>query len=331
VKQIEVRENELFVRKGFFPYHAECLIKEGDELRFGDPIARAIVFDKISKVSWDGQISNSRGASVKIGATVKKGDVLVEKTGVFSRPLNSPCDGRVVSITSSAIYIEEGRLFETFKTPFMGQVRGVNPGYYEVEMFGDAIQGVWGNEANAQGLWRLANIQPYSEPNTLVAVEGELNEDDLLELFDREHEGFVLAGINAALAPRIIHSKKAVVLLCGFGATSFAPPVRRLLANNAGKPAIISGRIEDRLHAVFPEIIFPRSRQLISQKPALIFKDKDLVMVCSLTGTTRIGTISKSSQGRVKLGSGIQDHVVEVLFQDGSREIIPRSQIKKVV
>lgn len=331
MRKVEIRENELFIRKGFFPYHSERLIKEGDEIRFGDPVARTAVFDKITKMPWDSKNAVIGNPSVKIGDKVKKGDVIVEKVGIFSRPLNAPRDGRIISITGSAIYIEEGQKFETISSPFMGKVRSVSGDQYEVEMFGDAIQGSWGNETNAQGLLRLANEHQFSEPNTIIAVEGDLYEEDLIDLFESEHTGFVFAGVNAALTPRIIRSKKAVVLLCGFGATSFTKQIRKLLANNAGKPAIISGRIEDPLHGVFPELIFPRIKDDPARTTPQILKNKNAVLICSLTGQTRVGFITKSSQGRVKVSSGIHDHVVEVVFEDGSREIIPSSQIKKVI
>lgn len=327
---IEVRENELFIRKGFFPFRAERLIKEGDEIRFGDPVARAVVFDKVTKVPWDRKDQAGGRAALLIGDHVKKGEAIADKVGIFSKPLISPIDGRVISITAAAIYIEEGRIIETINSPFMGKVRTVSCDHYEVEIFGDAIQGVWGNEASAQGSMRLANELQFSEPNTVVAIEGDLDEDDLVEFFESDHNGFVLAGVNASLAPRIIRSKKAVLVLCGFGATSFTPPIRKILANNAGKHAIISARIEDPLHGIFPEIIFPRIQDDPVRATPQILKNKNAVLVCSLTGKTRVGVISKSSQGRVKVSSGIHDHVVEVVFGDGSRAIIPSSHIKKV-
>lgn len=331
MKTIEIRENEIFVRIAFFPSYAEVLIKENEEIRFGDPIAVAAIFEKITKVSWSGDLNGENLPIVKIGDTVKKGEALIGKTGMFSRIVASPCDGRIISITPSAIYIEEGKALSKILSPFTGRIKFVSGNRYEVEMFGDSIQGVWGNEINAQGMLRLANEREILEPNTLVAIEGDLSEDELSEILESDCAGVVFAGVNAALASRIIRSKKAVVLLGGFGATRFSSPARKLLNHNTGRLAILSGRIEDPLLGVFPEIIFPRLQDENNQSKINSNKMKNAALVCSLNGTTRFGVITKSSQNRVKVSSGIQDHVVEVIFEDGSREIIPRSQVKKLI
>lgn len=327
MRNLETHEDETFYRKIFTPVYAEKQVKEGDQIRFGDPVARSIDFDRIHTIDLNqGAIENLK---VKQGDHLTKGDFLTDGVGFFSRRIRAPEDGRVLAITQNKIYIESAKKYTEICSNFSGRVSAIRTDSIEVEIFGDSIQGVWGNNRSSMGFLVLAD-QTYSEGHqTIYALEELLEKEDLSDLLNDDGEGLILAGINAGLASMIVRSSKAVILISGFGKTEFLAPLRSILKKNENQMAIVNACLSDPQRGLFPEIIFPKAAiaQAIKQEKAV---HKNAVQVCSMTRKNRYGIMIKRSRDRIKLASGISDHAIEVLYDNGEQEIVPRSHVIRI-
>ena len=324
MRTIEIHENDLFYRRIFLPFYAEKQVKEGDQIHFGDSVARSINFDRIHAIKLN------RGAieklKVKQGDVLNKDEFLTNGFGLFSRRIRVPEAGRVIAITHNKIYLESAPKYTEIRSGFTGRVSSISADSIEIEIFGDSIQGFWGNNQSSIGLLKLPDRTFLAGENTIFAIEDTITKEELSDLLNDDSAGIILAGISAALASRIVRSSKAVILVSGFGKSEFLAPIRSILKKNENQMAIVNACLLDPQRGLFPEIIFPKvAGTLTNTQDRAVHKNA--VQVCAITSKDRYGIMLKRSRDRIKLASGITDYAIEVLYDNGEQEIVPRSHV----
>jgi hypothetical protein len=124
-----------------------------------------------------------------------------------------------------------------------------------------------------------------------------------------------------------------LILTEGFGAIPMASKTFRLLSAHAGRQASISGATQIRAGVIRPEIIIPLAeagaRTLTqAQHEGIRLGDPVRVIRDPLFG--KIGAVSALPSDLTKIPTESEVRVLEVTFSDGTRAVIPRTNIEVI-
>ena len=125
-----------------------------------------------------------------------------------------------------------------------------------------------------------------------------------------------------------------LILTEGFGTIPMAAKTFKLLSAHAGRKASISGATQIRAGVIRPEIIIPQatssanSAVMQSQREGIRLGDPVRIIRDPLFG--RIGEVSALPPDLQKIPTESEVRVLEVTFADGSRAVIPRTNIEVI-
>lgn len=188
-----------------------------------------------------------------VGEEVKKGDIIAQTGGMFSRVVRAPEDGVIVAIQRGQVLLEiPGGTYE-LKAGINGTVTDVIPEMGAViESSGALLQGVWGNGRIDVGLLLVAAKSPEEEltrANLDITMRGSIvagghvtDADALQAAAELPLRGLILGSMTADLLPVASQMEIPVLLLEGFGRIPINPraykvllgQVKRDVALNAG-------------------------------------------------------------------------------------------------
>jgi hypothetical protein len=125
-----------------------------------------------------------------------------------------------------------------------------------------------------------------------------------------------------------------LILTEGFGAIPMAAKTFRLLSARAGKKASISGATQIRAGVIRPEIIIPQAPSAapttVAQAQGEGIRLGDPVRIIRDPLFGRIGEVSALPHDLQKIPTESEVRVLEVTFADGSRAVIPRTNIEVI-
>jgi hypothetical protein len=126
-----------------------------------------------------------------------------------------------------------------------------------------------------------------------------------------------------------------LILTEGFGAIPMAGKTFALLSAHAGQPASISGATQIRAGVIRPEIIIPQitaaavhSSGTLPQREGIRIGDQVRIIRDPLFG--KIGEVSSLPSDLQKIPTESDVRVMEVRFADGSKAVIPRTNIELI-
>ncbi|MDN5942494.1 MAG: hypothetical protein L0H94_11480, partial [Nitrospira sp.] len=127
-----------------------------------------------------------------------------------------------------------------------------------------------------------------------------------------------------------------LILTEGFGSIPMAGKTFALLSAHAGQQASISGATQIRAGVIRPEIIIPRKagalgshgETTVSQREGIRIGDQVRIIRDPLFG--KIGEVANLPADLQKIPTESDVRVMEVRFADGSKAVIPRTNIELI-
>jgi len=127
-----------------------------------------------------------------------------------------------------------------------------------------------------------------------------------------------------------------LILTEGFGAIPMAGKTFALLSAHAGQPASISGATQIRAGVIRPEIIIPKGAgasgghgaATVPQREGIRIGDQVRIIRDPLFG--KIGEVASLPSDLQKIPTESDVRVMEVRFGDGSKAVIPRTNIELI-
>jgi hypothetical protein len=260
-------------RKRMLPAPGVILVRVGDRVEPTQVVARANVPSdfRILPVArlLDVPVSRvKRYLRVDLDDEVQRGQVIAKRGGLFASAVKSPIDGVVTAGGGGRILIRAHPTPFDLRAYIYGTVRNVLQDYgVVIETPGAVIQGVWGTGGESLGvlkctvespdeLLQAEAIDPSCHGMILVGGAG-LGGAALERAQELQVRGIVVGGLPPELVFRAERLPLPLIVTEGIGEVPMSTPIFRLLTENDGREASISGRVQPRWDIVRPEIVIP--------------------------------------------------------------------------
>jgi hypothetical protein len=348
------------------PLPGTLLAKNGDAVTSHQAVARAELPGKVYPINLANQLSIAPDEITdylvkKQGDAVQKDEILAENKPFikwFKTEVRSPVAGTIESlstVTGQVLLREppqvlnllayiDGRVVETI--PQQGVV---------VETACSLVQGIFGIGGEVWGELVLAVTSPdeplgpaHLVPNMKgkVVVGGSfLPAETMARAKELGIAGLVVGGIHDKdlrallgydLGVAITGTEQVgftLILTEGFGTIPMASKTFRLLSMHAGQKASISGSTQIRAGVIRPEIIIPRSSsagQAPSEMQRAGIRLGDTVRIIRDPLFGKIGAVSGLPSDLTRIPTESEVRVLEVTFAEGTRAVIPRTNIEVI-
>lgn len=346
--KIFIKANQQILRTFTLLYSGTVLVRTGQEVRAGEPIAeiempeRYQVFDVVNNFKINPKYLDNYVERL-VGELVKAGDVIAQKPGLFSRIFRASQDGMIVSIRDSKITVALGKRKEQVQATFPGMVVELIPERGAViAAQGSLLQGAWGNGLNAAGvLLRLSDGQEGSDhkdvsslpEGCIIVLDSCSRSGSLRQLLAKNPIGLVFGSISPELLSEMEHLPIPVMSLTGFGDYQVDSYSRAMLDQMAGETVYLNANIPDPLTGAKPELILPGgeglSPGLFAEKDQLEIGDKVRLLGKPYTGG--VGIVIELPEEVEMFASGLLMQTAVVRRQDEQIIRVPRENLEVIL
>lgn len=259
------------------PYPGKVIVTTGQLISTNDIIASIELPEKHLEinVATGLGVDPNRAASliqVKPGDPVRKGDVLANRSGLLSKTVFSPGDGRVLDCSNARILIAVGSRPLTVQAGFSGQVKEVLPDLGAVlTTEGAILQGAWGNGRMAEGLLicLAGNRGELLAPDRMdISLRGSvvfggpcLQAETLQRAAEIPLRGLVISGMAPELFPLADQMPFPVMVLIGPGAVPFDDFSLRIVQDLNKRVVCVNASAWGQRPGQRPEVIIPRHNE----------------------------------------------------------------------
>jgi hypothetical protein len=365
---LTVTDRIVIRRRRQLPLQGTVLVKEGNQVKSNQPVARAELPGKVYPLNLANQLGVApdeiKEYLIKTnGDSILKDEVLAENKPLFKwlkTEIRSPITGTVESVstvTGQVLLREPPRVLE-----LLGYVDGTVVEVYPhegvtVECACSMVQGIFGIGGETYGEVAVAVESPdqpltpdrlKAEMKGKVVVGGSfLPADTMAKAKEIGVAGLVVGGIHDKdlrtllgydLGVAITGSEQVgftLILTEGFGTIPMAQKTFALLSAHAGAHASISGATQIRAGVIRPEIIIPRKTEQTAET-AMVQPERGGIQIGDPVRVIRdplfgkIGQVSALPPDLQKIPTESEVRVLEVQFTDGSRAVIPRTNIEVI-
>ncbi len=344
------------------------LVATGETVRANQAVARAELPGKVYPLNLANQLGVAPDEIheyliKKAGDPVQKDEILAQnkplikwlKTEVLS-PVTGVVES-VSSVTGQVLLREPPRVLE-----LLGYVDGrivevIPQQGVVVETDCSLVQGIFGIGGETRGEIMIAVTSPdealtprhlTADMKGKVVVGGSfISSDALARAKEVGVAGLVIGGIHDKdlrallgydLGVAITGTEQVgftLILTEGFGAIPMAGKTFALLSAHAGQPASISGATQIRAGVIRPEIIISKggpagdhSAATVPQREGIRIGDLVRIIRDPLFG--KIGEVASLPSDLQKIPTESDVRVMEVRFADGSKAVIPRTNIELI-
>ncbi|UVT17555.1 MAG: hypothetical protein H8K04_08485 [Nitrospira sp.] len=363
---LTVTDRTVIHRRRMLPLPGKVLVNVGERVRSDQVVAKAELPGKVFPVNLANQLSIAPGEIKdylikKEGDAVEKDEILAENKPLikwFKTEIRSPVAGIVESvstITGQVLLREPPRVLQLLAyvdgiisetVPQQGVVVeatcGLVQGIFGIggETFGDIVLGVKApDEPQSPGHFN-------SSMKGKVVVGGSfLSAEALKQAKAVGVAGLVVGGIHDEdlrallgydLGVAITGTEQVgftLILTEGFGTIPMATKTFKLLSAHVGRKASISGATQIRAGVIRPEIIIPQvedkvGMETVTRRDGIRLGDPVRIIRDPLFG--RIGEVSALPSDLTKIPTESEVRVLEVKFADGTRVVIPRTNIEVI-
>lgn len=364
---LTVTDRTVVHRRRLLPLAGEVLVNLGDQVRSDQPVARAQLPGKVYPVNLANQLSVAPGEIKEYlvkreGDAVQKDEILAENKPLikwFKTEIRSPVTGTiesVSSVTGQVLLREPPRVLDLLAY-LDGTVAETIP-HQGVVVEADCalVQGIFGIGGETWGDIVVAvgsPDEPLLPAHVTPAMKGKvvvggsfLSSDTMAKAKATGVAGLVVGGIHDKdlrellgydLGVAITGTEQVgftLILTEGFGAIPMAAKTFGLLSAHAGQGASISGATQIRAGVIRPEIVVPyRERAwtgagLDRQREGVGLGD--LVRIIRDPFFGRISEVSALPHDLQRIPTESEVRVLEVKFSDGTRAMVPRSNIEVI-
>jgi hypothetical protein len=364
---LTVAERTVVRRRRILPLVGTVLVKNGDTVRSNQPVARAELPGKVYPLNLANQLGVAPDEIKEYlikreGDAVQKDEILAENKPLikwFKTEIRSPVTGTVESlstVTGQVLLREPPRLLE-----LLGYVDGVVVEIHPtqgvtVECVCSLVQGIFGIGGETSGELVMAVASPdealtpahlTSDMKGKIVVGGSfLSAETMTRAKELGIIGLVVGGIHDKDLRALLgydlgvaitgteHVGFTLILTEGFGTIPMAQKTFALLSAHAGHKASISGATQIRAGVIRPEIIIPSAGRVegaSSMRPdrgGIQIGDPVRIIRDPLFG--KIGQVSALPPDLQKIPTESEVRVLEVAFPDGSRAVVPRTNIEVI-
>ncbi|MGD8969634.1 MAG: hypothetical protein PVI07_19175 [Anaerolineae bacterium] len=216
---------------------------------------------------------------VKLGDMVHRGDVIARRGGLLGRSVKSPVDGVVTARGGGRVLIEAQPTPFELHAYIPGTVLHVKDNQRVViETSGALIQGTWGLGGESVGVIKdvarrtdgpLRARAIDASCHGAILVAGVTRDREALERAeDVEARGIVTGGLCSDLMSFAEQLSFPLIVTEGIGDVAMIRKIFRLLKENEGEEASVSGRVTSRWDGQRPEIIIPKPDTRAPEKEA---------------------------------------------------------------
>ncbi|MDP1948664.1 MAG: hypothetical protein Q8L77_14310 [Nitrospirota bacterium] len=364
---LTVTEQATIRRRRLLSLPGTVLVTAGERVRANQPVARAELPGKVYPLNLANQLGVAPDEIdeyliKKAGDPVTKDEVLAENKPLikwFKTEVLSPITGVVESlstVTGQVLLREPPRVLE-----LLGYVDGlivevIPQQGVVVETDCSLVQGIFGIGGETRGEIVIAVTSPDEvlTPRHLTpAMKGKIvvggsfiSSEALTRAKEVGVAGLVIGGIHDKdlrallgydLGVAITGTEQVgftLILTEGFGTIPMAGKTFSLLSAHAGQQASISGATQIRAGVIRPEIIIPKGTSgmqavaAVAEREGIRIGDQVRVIRDPLFG--KIGEVASLPSDLQKIPTESDVRVMEVLFPDGSRAMIPRTNIELI-
>jgi hypothetical protein len=363
---LAVADRTLVRRRRLLPLPGTLLVNVGDRVTSDQAVARAELPGKVYPINLANQLSIApdeiKDYLVKQeGGSVQKDEILAENKPLikwFKTEIRSPVTGTIEAlseVTGQVLLREPPRVLNLLAYIDGTVIETIAGQGVVVETTCSLVQGIFGIGGEAWGELLVAVASPEESltPSQLTtAMKGKIVVGGAFlsaETMTRAKElgiiGLVVGGIHDKdlrallgydLGVAITGTEQVgftLILTEGFGTIPMASKTFRLLSSHTGCKASISGSTQIRAGVIRPEIIIPRP-SLRAEAPAEVqhtgIRLGDSVRIIRDPLFGKIGEVSALPSDLAKIPTESDVRVLQVTFADGSRAVIPRTNIEVI-
>ena len=364
---LTVTEQATIRRRRLLSLPGTVLVTAGETVRANQPVARAELPGKVYPLNLANQLGVAPDEIheyliKKAGDSVHKDEILAENKPLikwFKTEVLSPITGVVESlstVTGQVLLREPPRVLE-----LLGYVDGLIVEVIPlqgvvVETNCSLVQGIFGIGGETRGEIVIAVTSPdevltprhlTADMKGKVVVGGSfISSEALTRAKEVGVAGLVIGGIHDKdlrallgydLGVAITGTEQVgftLILTEGFGTIPMAGKTFNLLSAHAGQQASISGATQIRAGVIRPEIIIPKGTSsmqavaAVAEREGIRIGDQVRVIRDPLFG--KIGEVASLPSDLQKIPTESDVRVMEVRFPDGSRAMIPRTNIELI-
>ena len=364
---LTVTEQTTVRRRRMLSLPGSVLVTTGETVRANQAVARAELPGKVYPLNLANQLGVppdeiKEYLIKKAGDPVQKDEILAENKPLmkwFKTEVLSPITGVVESVstvTGQVLLREPPRVLE-----LLGYVDGlivevIPEQGVVVETDCSLVQGIFGIGGETRGEIAIGVTSPdevltprhlTADMKGKVVVGGSfISSDALARAKEVGVVGLVIGGIHDKdlrallgydLGVAITGTEQVgftLILTEGFGTIPMAGKTFNLLSAHAGQQASISGATQIRAGVIRPEIIIPTGTSgahgiaAVSEREGIRIGDQVRVIRDPLFG--KIGEVASLPSDLQKIPTESEVRVMEVRFSDGSRAMIPRTNIELI-
>jgi hypothetical protein len=353
-------------RRRVLPLPGTVLVKAGDQVRSDQAVARAELPGKVYPINLANQLSIAPDEIKeylvkKEGDLVQKDEILAENKPLikwFKTEIRSPITGTIESlstVTGQVLLREPPRILDLLAYIDGTVVEMIPRQGVVVEATCSLVQGIFGIGGEVWGEVVVA-VRTPDEPLSPTHVKGEmagkivvggsfLSAETMAKAKEVGVAGIVVGGIHDKdlrallgydLGVAITGTEQVgftLILTEGFGTIPMESKTFKLLSAHVGQKASISGATQIRAGVIRPEIIIPRAVKpagAVTQPQREGIRLGDTVRIIRDPLFGRIGEVSALPSDLTKIPTESDVRVLEVMFPDGSRAVIPRTNIEVI-
>ena len=366
---LTVTEHTTVRRRRMLSLPGNVLVKTGETVSANQAVARAELPGKVYPLNLANQMGVAPDEIheyliKKAGDPVRKDEVLAENKPLIKwlkTEVRSPITGVVESastVTGQVLLREPPRVLE-----LLGYVDGhivevIPQQGVVVETDCSLVQGIFGIGGETKGEIVMAVTSPDEglTPRHLTAnmkgkvvVGGSFISSDALAraqevgvacvVIGGIHDKDLRALLGYDLGVAITGTEQVgftLILTEGFGSIPMAGKTFALLSAHAGQQASISGATQIRAGVIRPEIIIPRKAGVLGghgvaamqQREGIRLGDQVRIIRDPLFG--KIGEVASLPADLQKIPTESEVRIMEVRFADGSKTVIPRTNIELI-
>ena len=344
MQTLQIGCNQQIYRSFTLPHSGMVLVRIGQEVAAGDPIAevrmpaRFQVFDVVNNFKINPRHID-RYIERLVGEPVKAGDIIAQKSGIIARIFRAPEDGMVVAIRDGKITLALGEKVVQVLAAFPGTVvEIISEQGAVVATQGALLQGVWGNGLNESGFLTRWGEEAGLEKEDgiagkIIVVDHCASRAQLNRYMAQQPAGMVFGSILPQVLPELERADIPTMVLVGFGELPIDPISSQMLKQMQGQTVALNATSPDPLEGTHPELILPGRAQFSEE----LFPAEELLEIgrrVRLLGKPyagSVGTIIELPEQPEMFASGLVMEAVVVQRDDGQVIRIPRANIVVII
>jgi len=303
----------------------------------------------------------------EVGNKVSQNEVLARTSPLGGRVCHAPVSGLIVALDTETGYvtISPDPTLHTIQASVRGLVMEVIPGLgVRIETPAAQIYGAFGIGGECSGVLQLLSTDPSEvvqadrllakHAYSIVIAGAGITAMALRRAVKEQVRGVIVGGIDEAelraflgsssvaswrplpggwqiAAPSPEQPPLTLVVTEGFGVRPMSPPVYELLAQLDRQEALIEGSTSLRGPMQRPRIVVPlssRSTDIQLEPPHPVLRPGATVRLLDNEHLGQVARVRYVSSVPRRLASNVRAPVVEVLLEDGSTLVLPRTAVE---